>query len=248
MAKLSDKVHSQTVRALLDLRELILSGELQPGERISELAMVGRIGVSRTPLRAALIRLESEGMLEAIPSGGFAVRGFTEQDIFTAIEIRGAMEGLAARFAAERSLPPNALKPIKDCLARIDALIEQDLPDKECFSAYVPLNDQFHELLKQLSGSTVISQQIERANAHPFASASGFVGMQAGFPEARTILIIAQDQHRCIVEAIENREGGRAEAMMREHARLAHRNLTTVLANKQSFNQMPGAALLRAGG
>lgn len=62
------------VRAQLQLRELILSGELAGGSRIAELSMAEKLGVSRTPVRAALSRLEQEGLLEALPSGGYAVR------------------------------------------------------------------------------------------------------------------------------------------------------------------------------
>ena len=64
---------SQTVRAQGRLRELIVSGELAPGARIPELALVERLGVSRTPVRAALLRLQEEGLLEALPGGGFEV-------------------------------------------------------------------------------------------------------------------------------------------------------------------------------
>ncbi len=76
-----DRAVSQTVRAQLALRDLILSGGLRPGERISELGAVETTGVSRTPVRMALVRLEEEGLLEAIPSGGFMVKAFTERDI-----------------------------------------------------------------------------------------------------------------------------------------------------------------------
>jgi GntR family transcriptional regulator of vanillate catabolism len=79
---------SQTVSALLQLRDLILSGELAPGQRLQELAIVDRLGVSRTPVRAALVRLEEEGLVEAIPSGGYAVRAFSEQEVDEAIEKR----------------------------------------------------------------------------------------------------------------------------------------------------------------
>ena len=99
-----DRAVSQTVRAQLALRDLILSGRLRPSERISELQAVETTGVSRTPVRMALVRLEEEGLLEAIPSGGFMVKAFTERDILDSIELRGALEGLAARFAAERGV------------------------------------------------------------------------------------------------------------------------------------------------
>ena len=89
---------SQTVRAQLALRDMILSGRLRPGERISELQAVDITGVSRTPVRLALVRLEDEGLLQAIPSGGFMVKAFTERDILDSIELRGTLEGLAARL------------------------------------------------------------------------------------------------------------------------------------------------------
>ena len=100
----TDKALSQTTRALLSLRELILSGELKSGERLSELTLVERLGVSRTPVRAALMRLSEEGLVASMPAGGFSVRAFTEADVFDAIEIRGTLEGLAVRFAAERGV------------------------------------------------------------------------------------------------------------------------------------------------
>jgi GntR family transcriptional regulator, vanillate catabolism transcriptional regulator len=99
---------SRTIRALLEIRELILEGIFARGERISELAIAERTGISRTPIRTALQRLEGEGLVEAIPSGGYAVTSFTQEDVFDAIEIRGTLEGLAARRAAERGAPPGA--------------------------------------------------------------------------------------------------------------------------------------------
>lgn len=240
-----DRSAPQTVRALLGLRELILRGELAPGERISELAMVDRLGVSRTPLRAALIRLESEGLLEAIPNGGFAVRGFTVSDVFAAMEIRGAIEGLAARFAAERRLTAEALAPASECLGQIDRLIEGG---GDAFPAYVALNERFHALLKEFSGSAVIQMQLERANAHPFASPDAFVQVQASLPDASSILVVAQYQHRCVLEAIGAGDGGTAETVMRQHARLAQRNLRTAIENHRSLRLVPGGNLLAIGG
>ncbi len=245
MPNAADKTQNQTVKALLALREIVLSGELVPGERVPELAMVERIGVSRTPLRTALVRLESEGLLKALPSGGYAARQFSVRDVFAAIEIRGAIEGLAARFAAERGLSESAWAPINQVQEEIDDLIARDQEDAQTFSEYVPLNEQFHAHLARLSGSLVVERQIEKANAHPFASASGFINVQTQMADARRILLIAQDQHQCVLEAMRAGEGGRAEALMREHARLAHRYLRQVLEDRHVMAQMPGASMLR---
>ena len=113
----------------------------------------------------------------------------------------------------------------------------------EAFSSYVALNARFHVLLAELSRSPPLIRQIDRASALPFASPSGFVMAQSALPEARQILLIGQDHHRVVVDAIENREGARAEAIMREHARLAARNLRLALRNRTHLDLLPALAL-----
>src|SRR5712691_5346277 len=95
-------VASQTARALIRVREMLLRGEVARGERISELPLVARLGMSRTPIRLALERLAHIGLLEAVATGGFTVREFTLAEVRDAIEVRGVLEGTAARLAAER--------------------------------------------------------------------------------------------------------------------------------------------------
>jgi GntR family transcriptional regulator of vanillate catabolism len=191
----SERSVSQTVRAQLALRDMILSGRLRAAERISELQAVEITGVSRTPVRLALVRLEDEGLLQAIPSGGFMVKAFSERDILDSIELRGTLEGLAARLAAERGASARSLEPLKECLGDLDRLVRQDPVSVEAFSAYVTLNARFHALLTDLCG-------------------------------------------------IENREGARAEAIMREHARLAVRNLRLALRNRSHLDLLPALALV----
>jgi GntR family transcriptional regulator, vanillate catabolism transcriptional regulator len=240
-----DKAQSQAVRAQIELRKLVLSGELAPGERVSELPLVDRLGVSRTPVRLALVKLEEEGLLEAIPSGGFAVRAFSERDAMEAVEIRGTMEGLAARFAAERGAPRDLLARAATCLDAIDAVLERPAAEAMDLSRYVALNAEFHELVAEMAGSDTLIRQVQRASALPFASPSALVSLQAHAVGGRMLLTIAQDHHRCILAAIERREGTRAEALMREHARIAHRNLESAFLNQRMMAFVPGAALIR---
>src|SRR6188508_3615555 len=95
-------VASQTARAFIGVRELLLRGNFERGERMSELPLVARLGVSRTPIRLALERLAHIGLLDLSVSGGFTVRGYTPDEALDAIEIRGVIEGTAARLASER--------------------------------------------------------------------------------------------------------------------------------------------------
>lgn len=238
---------SQTVKAQLGLRELILEGELAAGARISELWVVERLGVSRTPVRAALVRLQEEGFLDPIPSGGFAVRSFTENDITDAIEVRGTLEGLAARLAAERGAAPHLMRELHQCVAQIDELLVGDM-DADKFSQYIEANERFHRLLAAACASEVVERQLQKAINLPFASPSGFVMVQSVAPDARDTLVLAQSQHRAVLEAIENREGARAEALMREHARIAHRNLRSAFENQKAMTQLLGGSLIRRGG
>jgi len=216
---------AQTTADELGLRELILSGELTPGARLSEPSVAERLGISRTPIRAAMARLEDEGLLEVIPSGGYAVKAFTESEIRDSIEVRGTLEGLAARMAAERGVSAADLDAMRDCLTEIDRILTGRDKGVADLSSYIELNRRFHQMLHYLPGSSVLERQIARATNLPFASPNGFLQAQADDEEAWLSLIVAQDQHWMVLAAIENREGARAEAIMREHARIAFRNM-----------------------
>jgi GntR family transcriptional regulator of vanillate catabolism len=123
-------------------------------------------------------------------------------------------------------------------------VLSQPALNDEAFSSYVALNERFHALLSEMAGSEVIAKELDRVSSLPFASASGFVVVQANSPRARDMLIVAQDQHRQVLDAIEQREGSRAEAIMREHSRLAQRNLRAAVAS-HNLDQMPGVRLIR---
>ncbi len=214
---------SQLDKALLGLRSLILTGEFAEGQRLSEVAVAKRLGLSRTPLRQAMDRLVAEGLLERIRTGGCRVAVFTKEDIADAIEIRSVIEGTAARMAAERGPDPKLLADAEASLDQIDAALNG--PDGIDFDQYVHENARFHDLIAQLSGSTLIQREAERMALLPFASPSAFLSDQALIPDFQDSLGYAQRQHRSILDAIKKREGSRAEAVTREHARLALVNL-----------------------
>lgn len=227
---------------------MLLRGDFQPGERLSELPLVARLGVSRTPIRLALDRLANEGLLETWPTGGFVVRAFTLRDVYDAIEMRGVLEGAAARLAAERFQDRSelaTLRNLEDELARVMPRAPELVPTIDSFATYMDLNESFHSTLVELAKSPMLRRTLDRVLSLPFASPSATVFGRLKLPKAKELLTIAHEHHTAIIEAIENRQGTRAESLAREHAGLALRNLEAVLNDKEVFHSVPGSSLIR---
>jgi GntR family transcriptional regulator of vanillate catabolism len=233
---------SQMMRALLRLRELILSGEFEPGERMSELPLVERLGVSRTPLRLALATLEHEGLLRSLSGGGYAVRAFTQADMRDAVELRGVLEGTAARFAAERGATRREIRSLRTINAQIEPLLA--LADYESFEAYMDLNERFHARMLEIARSPLLDRALDGILSLPFGGVNAMVLTEAELPESRQILVIAHRHHQGLIEAIEGRQGARAEALAREHARIALTNLEIVLRHREMLELVPGSSLI----
>jgi len=241
----SNRLESQTLRALLQMRELLLRGAFSPGERVREIPLAAMLKVSRTPLRLVLDRLEQEGLLTARPTGGFVTTEFTVRDIHDAIEARGVLEGAAARFAAERLDNPNELDPLHRLIARTDRLLQRWTSGTETLASYIRINEEFHDVVLTLAKSPPLRRSVERANAFPFAAPNAFILAHAQRKEGREVVTISQMHHRAIVDAIANREATRAEAVAREHSRLARTSLQMALRDKHFLSRVPGASLIR---
>lgn len=234
----------QRVRALVGLRELLLNGAFAPGERLPEIPLGERLSVSRTPLRLAMVALEHEGLLEVHRSGGFRVRTFTVGDAVDAIEVRGVLEGTAARLAAERGVSAEQCAALREVVDELDELVMGASSAREIFLDYVVLNERLHRQLLEVAASSMLARSLEHVGSLPFASPNAFVEAQADLPDALPILVSGQEQHRAIVESIEARAGTRAEHVAREHARLARRTLEAVLHSDAPLASLPGGALL----
>ncbi len=234
-------VASQAARALIGLRELVLRGEFGRGERLSELPLVARLGMSRTPIRLALERLAHMGLLQSSSTGGFTVREFTLAEVRDAIELRGVLEGTAARLAAERLVDTSELEPLRRYCRRMDDInrLTGDL-----FAAYMDANEAFHGAVLTLAKSLMLRRTLEQAKSLPFASPSAMVFPTSVLPKSDATLAIAQEHHRAILEAIEDGHGTRAEAVAREHALLARRVIEVALADRDVFGCVPGGRLI----
>ncbi|WP_420405818.1 GntR family transcriptional regulator [Nisaea sp.] len=240
---IKDRAPTQSQRALDGIREMLFSGVFIPGARLSEPAIAERLQISRTPVRAALARLEQEGVVDAIPSGGFAVRSFAPKDILDAIELRGVLEGTAARLAAERGITPAQSLAMHRVLAEIDEVLTATHHALD-HDPYTRCNAAFHELIKTASDSPVIEREISRLVCLPFSGPNALLMVQRELPEFHGSLLLAQSQHKAILEAIELREGTRAENLAREHARLARWNLEVAMNDDRIKARYPALTLV----
>ena len=245
MNQRSVSLESQTLRALLEMRELMLRGAFKPGERLREVPLAARLNVSRTPLRLVLDRLAQEGLLRARPTGGFVASEFSVEDIRDAIEIRGVLEGAAAHRAAERAKTAEEVAGLQACVAALDILIRETPADNmEFFARYIDLNGQFHAAVLELAKSAMLSRSMEHVLTLPFASPNAFFLTETETQEGKETILLSQAHHRAIAGAIIDGEASRAELLAREHSRLARTNLENAL-KLQQLTRIPGASLIK---
>jgi GntR family transcriptional regulator of vanillate catabolism len=236
---------SQTGRATLVLREMLLEGHFQPGERIREVPLALELGVSRIPLRLVLERLAHEGLLVVRPTRGFVVQHFSTADIYDAIELRGLLEGMAARLTAEKAQGPADTAKLQSFHNDLVRVVRPRKLTLECLEQFMELNGKFHAEILRLSDCRMLERAMEHVCSLPFASPSAFVRRQYLAPESWDLFHIAVDQHQGILDAIMNREAARAETLAREHARVARRNLDSALKNGEIAKFVPGMKLIK---
>jgi GntR family transcriptional regulator of vanillate catabolism len=206
------------------LRQLIAEGHYASGERLTEEAVAAALGVSRTPVRLAFRSLAQEGLLQTAGKRGHVVREFSADDVLVAVEVRGVLEGLAARRLAESGLPDDVRATLHACLDEGERVVAQPRLGEEGIARWSRLNARFHAAIVGLGGRTrVVADAIARNNHLPFASADSITVRKSELAAELRKLQMAQMQHRLVVEALEQRESARVEALMREHAYVGFR-------------------------
>ena len=200
------------------LRKLISEGAYAPGERLGEVAVAEQLGVSRTPVRLAFRTLEQEGLLQQAGKRGFMVREFTQADVHCAVEVRGVLEGLAARRLAEQGLPPSVHKELNFWIQKGKKLIAKGYLVEADINQWSELNAHFHGIIINSIGSGVVADAIARNNHLPFAAADSIIIDRDDLEREFKKLQLAQLHHELIFQSLSQGEGARAEMLMREHA------------------------------
>lgn len=200
------------------LRKLISEGGYAPGERLGEVAVAEQLGVSRTPVRLAFRTLEQEGLLQQAGKRGFMVREFTQADVHCAVEVRGVLEGLAARRLAEQGLPEVVSETLLYWIQKGRELLEKGFLREADINQWSEINSHFHGSIINSIGSGVVADAIARNNHLPFAAADSIIIDTDDLAREFKKLQLAQLHHELIFQAVKHGEGARAEMLMREHA------------------------------
>jgi GntR family transcriptional regulator of vanillate catabolism len=200
-----------SISATEQLRAAILAGEFLPGERLFEVRLSERLGVSRTPVRAALQALAADGLLDHAPNRGYSVRVFDAAEILQAYEIRAVLEGLAAKRAAQLGIGEAGRRTIEEALAAGDRLLARGHLLPEDRIAYGTSNAAIHGAILAAAGARMLGDLLRLTQQVAPSSHRNVVAFEYHDVRRRH-----EDHHR-IYEAILCRDGARAELLMRGH-------------------------------
>lgn len=208
-ASLEEKVY-------LVLEERILSGKIAPGESIKEIKLSRELGVSRTPVREALQRLDREGLIQLIPNKGAVVLGISEQDLIDIYKIRMRLEGLAARIAAEK---------------RDEALCRELCDNIDLTGFYMAkgdiekvknLDSEFHDIIYRCCESRMLGKTL--SELHRYIASYRKLSLAASGRIEHSL-----SEHKEIYDAIVAGNAEAADALMSEHVARALENLLTII-------------------
>jgi DNA-binding GntR family transcriptional regulator len=189
------------------LREAIVTAELEPGRQLSENELAGRLGVSRTPIREALVRLRDERLVEIVPQLGTFVARISDRQLADAQFVREALECAAIRLAATRARPADVLG-LEAILARQEAARDARDPD-----GFHRLDEELHAALCELSGHGVAWRLAGRANGHLERV------RRLSLPEPDYLAEMVAE-HGQVVAAVEAGDPDAAETTLRHHLRM----------------------------
>jgi GntR family transcriptional regulator of vanillate catabolism len=194
------------------MRDMILRGSFASGEHLRETALAEQFAVSRTPIRAALAANAKDGLLEYSPNRGYTVRTFDARDIADAYEMRAVLEGTACRIAAERGLKLEAERAARRAIDTVDALFrESGSLSEAAIDTWRQQNLVFHEAILGQANNRFLKEMLQMVRQIP----SVYPPVLA--PYKMDELRFYNAEHRRILESIIDRQGSRAEYLMREH-------------------------------
>lgn len=215
----NEKTKSREEEVYLKLEEEILGGQLRPGEALTEMSLSARLGVSRTPVRAALHRLAEEGLVEISPNRGAVVVGVTVDDLIDTYKIRVRLEGLASAMAASRMTDEEKAK-LAESVELAEYYVSKGNAEK-----LKELDTEFHNVIYRASGNRMLSRIL--SELHRNIKAYRKLSMSVPGRVERTV-----DEHREILNAILEGDTESADTLTRMHVERAMENMVAAMNNK----------------
>lgn len=213
------------------LRDDIASGHFKPGERLKERQLADRYGVSRIPVRDALLKLEKEGFLVTLPRRGMVVRTLTAQDLEDLFDIREALEGQIMRLAARRATPTDKENLQKLIVRARDALVSGD--DNELRSA----NFELHQVISECAHNPLLRALMEPLEARMF-----WIFKREADPEKMHV------EHVGLVDAICSGDETLASRLAFEHVHNSHLSAIELVDNGWLNDQETKPEALKSNG
>lgn len=186
------------------LRQAILKGELEPGERLMEIQLSERLGVSRTPIREAIRKLELEGLVLMIPRKGAEVAKISETSLREVLEVRRSLEELAAELACQR-IGESELLDLEEAEAAFAEAIGKGDPMEIAES-----DERYHDLIYQATGNSRLVQILNNLREQMYRYRLEYIKDE----DKRQILIL---EHEHILRALRNHDIQDAKGAVREH-------------------------------
>lgn len=220
----SDLQRSAQQQAYRYIRDKIVSGAMPGGTKINPSEVAEILGISRMPVREALVQLDAEGLIVNRPNRGAVVTQLRPEDIEELFEMRAALEGLAARHAAERWTDAE-LQELELIALRMDNAAAQP-------QVWVSLHDHFHDFLCSISHRTLLITEIRRirASVHPYLL---LFNQFYERPEMEGA------EHRTLIDALRTRNGMLAERAMQHHIHMAAAKVTVFLKQRLAAKADP---------
>mgnify|MGYP003808853963 CR=1 FL=1 len=192
-----------------ELRHRIITKQLKPGQRLPEVNIAVQMGVSRTPVREALRRLSSEGLVLIIPNSGARLASPTKREMEDTYAVREQLECISVATAATRISERN-LRRLEDAI-----LEEEKAFEEKNLELYLEVNENFHKIIADASGNRVLAEFVENI----LARTNAYVVFYDPFYDIVDNPSI--DQHKAIAQALKDRDREKAVELMKEHLKLS---------------------------
>ena len=205
------------------LRDFIMTGKLNEGDKIDESALCETLGISKTPLREALRVLSVEGLIRQVPHRGSFVTKPTFEEIAEMFDVMSLLEGFCAREACEKMTPKDFSR-----LEKLHAKLEENF-ERHDQEGYIRINNQYHALVQKIAGNRTLNQIVEGLRKKILLYRFQSLNLKSRFEHSI-------GEHRDLLEAFRQRDPSRSETLMKKHLQNQSRALETLVEQSTATN------------